>query len=590
MNLGTEAEEQAAGRLKLGGFELDLIAGELLGADGQPAALRKQALNVLLMLGRRSGQVVGKDELMAGVWPHVVVGEGSLAQAIADIRRVLGDADHRLVRNVARRGYRLVPDSAAPPRPESEPASAAAPAAVSSDPGAGAVARRLRDRRAVWGGALALALLMAVGAVWLADGRAPSRWQTPASAARAPLPEQVPALSIVVLPLALEGDARDSEWFADALHGDLIIEVSRLIGSWVIARDTAASYKGKTIDPRQVARELGVRHIVRGTLRHQDGGTQIRLGLALVDGESGVQRWADTFVIERARLQRALGDFAVQLERVLQAELYRATAARRETLSAEQASADDLGMRAFALWFRGVTRDNVTRGLALLERAVAQDPDSVRGWAGIAFMTVNALGNAWVTDRTAAVRRVADAVAHLERLDRDGHYTYQAKTIQLYLKRDVAAMLQMTQAWTERYRHPVAFGAHGAALLFNGRFDEAAQAQELALRLSPRDPFRAEWQYRLAMAHFGAGRYELAHEWGHTAAATNPGLPWPPVQAAALVRLGQLDAARAAMADHLSRHPRFDAAQLAARMPGHDPAIVEARDRLMSALNEAGLR
>ena len=76
-------------RLQLGGFVLDLGSGELLGADDRPASLRRQALAMLLVLGRRAGQVVGKDELMDLVWRHVVVGEGSLTQAVADIRRTL---------------------------------------------------------------------------------------------------------------------------------------------------------------------------------------------------------------------------------------------------------------------------------------------------------------------------------------------------------------------------------------------------------------------------------------------------------------------------------------------------------------------
>jgi DNA-binding winged helix-turn-helix (wHTH) protein len=98
--------------LRLAGFVLDLGAGELRTSDHQVAGLRKQALDVLLVLGARAGQVVSKDELMRSVWRDVVVGEGSLAQAISDVRRVLRDDDHRLVRNVARRGYMLMPDPA----------------------------------------------------------------------------------------------------------------------------------------------------------------------------------------------------------------------------------------------------------------------------------------------------------------------------------------------------------------------------------------------------------------------------------------------------------------------------------------------
>ena len=166
------AQEHAHARsLALGACTLDLAAGELLGADHEPVPLRRQALELLLVLGRRASQVVGKDELMAAVWPDVVVGEGSLTQTIADVRRALGDSEHRLVRNVARRGYRLV----AGPRSD------------------------------------------------------------------------VPPLSLVVLPLVLEGAADDAGWFADALHGDFIIELARLQGALVIARDTAATYAGRAV-------------------------------------------------------------------------------------------------------------------------------------------------------------------------------------------------------------------------------------------------------------------------------------------------------------------------------------------------------
>ena len=244
-------------RLPLGGFVLDLAAGELLRTDRQPAGLRRQALELLLVLGRRAGQVVSKDELMDLVWPDVVVGEGSLTQAIADVRRALGDTEHRLVRNVARRGYMLVPDAAL---------------------------------------------------------------------------DEVPELSIAVMPLDVEGDAEASAWLADALHSDLVSELTHLHDVIVMARETAATYKGKPIDPRQVARELRVRYIVRGSLRYE--GTVIRLNLTLVDGGNGAQLWAESFVIERARLPQALAELAVQIVMVLRPELYRSAVARRGELSA----------------------------------------------------------------------------------------------------------------------------------------------------------------------------------------------------------------------------------------------------------------
>lgn len=597
MNDQASEPAAAAQRLQLGAFVLDLAAGELFTADGERAGLRRQALDLLLLLGRRAGQVVGKDELMQAIWPQVVVGEGSLTQAVADLRRVLGDREHRLVRNVARRGYLLVPGPLpqAPPTPAAQAAAppapapaAAAPAGPGDTPRAGHATAPARLSPAGRLASLALAAVVLAGAGWLASRTAVPAWRSPADLARVPLPREVPTLSIIVLPLAVEGGDEAVGWLADALHGDLVTEVARLQGSLVIARDTAASYKGRTVDPRQVAREMGVRHVVQGRLRQQ--GATVRLGLALVDGETGVQRWAETFETDRAQLANSVADFAVAIERTLAGALWRSTAERRAALAPHEVTADDLAMQGFALWYRGVTRENVAAARALFDRAVAMDPDSPRGWAGVHFTTANLLLNGWSTDRAADLHRAETAATNLERVDRDGSYTYSAKTFLLFVKRDYPAMLRHTAEWCGRYRLPLAFGAHGAALILGGRFDDAVPVIEQALRLGPRDPFRFEWQYRLATAHFGAGRYELAREWSQAAANTNPAAAYPPLHAAALQRLGRADEAQRAFDEHLQRHPGYAAAQVRVRFPGTAPAHAEMRDRLLASLRALGLR
>lgn len=181
-------------------------------------------------------------------------------------------------------------------------------------------------------------------------------------------------------------------------------------------------------------------------------------------------------------------------------------------------------------------------------------------------------------------------MANLERVDRDGSYVYSAKTFMLVQRHDFPAMLQVTTEWVERYRLPLAFGAHGGALTLNGRFDEAVLALERALRLGPRDPFRAEWQYRLAGAHFGAGRYELARDWSQSAANTNARLEWPPIHAAALLQLGQREAAQRAFNEHMKLHPKFTMAQALSKVPGDAPGCVQMRNRLVASRRELGLR
>mgnify|MGYP003478064039 CR=1 FL=1 len=122
------------------------------------------------------------------------------------------------------------------------------------------------------------------------------------------------------------------------------------------------------------------------------------------------------------------------------------------------------------------------------------------------------------------------------------------------------------------------------------RPDEAVVALERALPVSPREPQRAEWQYRLSLAHYIAGRNAQARDWGQTAQRTNPGLTWPPIHAAALHRLGKIDAAQQAFDEHMRRHPAFVASQIKPRLPSDEPAFAEARERLVASLLALGMR
>jgi TolB-like protein len=399
---------------------------------------------------------------------------------------------------------------------------------------------------------------------------------------------QAENMSMVVLPLTVEGESVDSDWFADVLLGDLIAAVSRVQSGIVIARDTAQTYKDKSVDPREVARELNVRYVVRGSLRRE--GARIRLDLALIDGESGRQRWAEKFSFERAQLGQALDDFTVLLARHLSIEVYKSAADRTAAMSVDAVSADDLAMRGVGLWLRGITQENLLEANRLFEQAVARDPNSVRAWGGIAYINSNLLTNGWAPDRAAAIRRIEEASAQLDRLEPDGFYSYQARVIQAFFRKDWAAMLRHGEGWVKHHDNPVAHGAYAIGLILNGRPAEAVPQLERALRLSPRDSIRAEWQFRLSVAHFMLDQFEQSREWGLTAQAANPRAPIPPVHAAAMLRLGKEAEARKAYDEFMARHPTYTAVRVVQRMPDADPRFIEARDRLVASLRELGLK
>ncbi|MCM2251206.1 MAG: winged helix-turn-helix domain-containing protein [Ramlibacter sp.] len=562
---------QASSRLALGSHVLDLAAGELLQADGERTPLRRQALEVLLVLGRRHRQVVTRDELDRLVWPGLVVGEGSLIQAIADIRRVLQDHDHRLVRTVARRGYLLAAQPA--PAPPAGPEAPAPAVTAGATPLAPAVRTGFGRRMAVLAGTAAL---LATAALYLAPG-----WQR-ATAPRAPGP-----FSMVVLPLASEGAAEEGRWFADMLHADLVSQLGQLSGTMVISRETASRFTGPA-QARTIARELKVRYVVTGSVRRQ--GPQVHLRLAMTDGDTGAQAWAQQLVVPRAGLQEALEGISQQLARTLQVQMYRASGAKAQTLPPERLQADDIAMQGWGFYFRGASPDNYKLALERFEAALAKDPDSLRAWGGVeAVMGMSGLLN-WVP-RERALARLHEAVLRLQALDEDDFYTHLAKMFVASLQDDWDALLHTATAAAKRFpSHPAPHAHQAGALAALGMFQECIDASGRALQRGPRDYAVGAFYMYMGTCHFMLGQYRQAAAAARAGHQANPLLPSPPVLLiASMVQLGELDEARTRAADYLQRNPRYRASDFARFLRGRHPSYLTGRDRAIESLRAAGM-
>ncbi|WP_436316577.1 winged helix-turn-helix domain-containing tetratricopeptide repeat protein [Variovorax sp. LjRoot84] len=560
-------DDTAQTRLHLGGFVLDLADGELRRADGQLAGLRRQALAVLLVLGSQAGRVVGKDELMRRVWPGVVVGDDSLAQAIAEIRRVLGDSEHRRVRTVARRGYLLMPDEAAP-GPAPDPVdSAAAPSPASASASASPPARQ----RIVF--AAALLVLAAAIAGFVALGP----WRSTA-------PPAVPLRSLVVLPLDSEAGADEQAWFADALTGDL----TRALTVWrtvsVIGRGTAARYKGRSDDPRAVARELGVRYVVHGRVRRD--GEQVRLEMNLIDGDTGVAQWAEQYQIERAQLAQSVDDIRGGISRTLLVEIGRSVGQRTARMKPEAVEADDLAMQGTSVMLRAVGPDNFTEALRLFEQALAKDPDSVRGLGGVVNVQAMRAIFRWTDDPEAAVRRAEQAQTRLETLDPTSFAALDGRATLTNWRGDWPGLLKLSEVMIAHFPSDHTSHHHRcSALLRLGRFEESVPSCERALRISPRDSRVPIWHGLIGMNRFMQGRYAEAAE---RARLTVGGLPHLPfywlLLAASLERDGQSEEARRVWADFRARHPTFALTQATSMWPATQPDFVAGRDVIVATV------
>lgn len=546
------ADLASAQRLAWPGFLLDLARGELLDAAGQPTELRAQALKVLLVLGEQAGQVVGKDELMRRVWSDVVVTEDSLVQAIGDVRRVLGDAKHERVRTVPRRGYLLVP-----------------PAPVTSG-----VPTPGHPERFGWPAWLGAALLMV--AIGVAVGLAR---QAPPSAPR----------SLAIMPFESDGSTED--WFAAGVASDL----TALLGSWadttVIGRGSTAAYQGKNVDPRVVGRELGVAHLITGRARRD--GEQVRLSVSLVDTSSGRTVWSELRDVPRVELGALIGDVAGGIARTLIVEWGDAVAAAsaRRGLLPQQAQADDLAMQAMAELLRGVSRENWERARQLSEQAVALDPASRRGLAGVTLSNVNLVLWQWSDDPPRDVARAGQALAQLDLIAPDLLITRLAHASMAYTRNDWNGLAAIAEQLVRHHpNEPTAYHHRCGALLRLARFEDAIAACQRAIRISPRDSRVSVWQGLMAFNQFQLGRYADAEQSLRHSTTSNPRVPFYFVMlAAAIAEQGRRDEAARVLQDVMARHPDYRLSTLTGFWVGGDPRFVAGRERIVARAAELGL-
>src|SRR4029077_13716147 len=213
-----------------------------------------------------------------------------------------------------------------------------------------------------------------------------------------------PRLSIVVLPFSnLRGDP-EQDYFVDAVTESLTTDLSRINGSFVIARNSAFSYKGKSIDVRQVGRELNIRYVLEGSV--QRSGDRLRVNVQLVDAKTANHLWAERFDKPVADLFDMQDEIVARLANTLCAQLIEAEARRAER--SLHPDATDLYFQGNACLNKGWTPEYLAQARGFFERALALDPGNIGAMVGMACVD-GAIGSALLTDDRAERLAVAEA-------------------------------------------------------------------------------------------------------------------------------------------------------------------------------------
>jgi adenylate cyclase len=385
-----------------------------------------------------------------------------------------------------------------------------------------------------------------------------------------------PRLSIVVLPFTNLSNDPDQEYFADGITDDLTTDLSRISGSFVIARTTAFAYRGKSIDVKQIGRELGVRYVLEGSVRRT--GDQVRVKVQLIDAESGAHVWADRFETDRANLADAQHEITGRLARSLDLELVKDVGRRIEQEKARDPDARDLVMRGWSWYHRPRSPTAMQEARRSFERALEIDPQSVDAKIGIArVLLVDLVGNfACRSDTSFQIESMRAEQLLREAIETDPSNT-AAHSSMGQLRR---LQNRLTEARIE-FETAISLGAndeftHGQlawTLLFLGQPRAGLAQSERTLRLSPRDPTIWGTYLILGWCQLLLDEVELAIELLIKSRAANP-RPWVTHfgLAAALGLIGDLEGAKAALAESLQLNPEVDSlARFRAYRPWGNP-------------------
>ncbi len=221
-----------------------------------------------------------------------------------------------------------------------------------------------------------------------------------------PGPHSVRRLSIVVLPFANLGGDPEQDYFVDGITESLTTNLSRISGSFVIARNTAFTFKGKAMDVQKLGRELNVRYVLEGSV--QRGGDRLRVNVQLIDVETGNHLWAERFDTPITDLFDMQDEIVSRLANTLDAELIEAEARRAER--SLHPDAIELVFQGRSCWNKGMTAEHMAQARGFFERALTLDPGNIEALVGIAAVDAISAASLIVNDRDA---RLAAAEATL---------------------------------------------------------------------------------------------------------------------------------------------------------------------------------
>jgi len=394
--------------------------------------------------------------------------------------------------------------------------------------------------------------------------------------------------SVVVLPFDnLSGEA-DQSYFADAVVEEITATLSRVKDFFVIARNSAFTYKGRAgIDIRQIGRDLGVRYVVEGSVRRV--GERVRITAQLVETETGSHIWSNKIDGAVADLFDLQDRMAAEVASAIQPSIRRAEVERARKKRPETLASYDLVMRAFPhLWAH--SPDDNREAIAFLTRALQLEPQYGLAAALAAWAHGQQIAYNWTADFTGERSTASQLVetATMNVADDPTALTALASAMMMLGGNVAQAAAFADRALHLDPNHAWAWMRRGWGHVYLGNPDEGLAAFERSARLSPMDPFGFNVHLGMGLANFASGRPQRAIEWAQRAMAERPGLTWPNRDLAVyFAHQGDLASANDALGRFQRHHPHVTLAGVGDGLRFMYPSLLA---RYLQGLQLAGLR
>lgn len=478
--------------LRIGDWCVNAAANELT-RDGEIVRIEPKAMEVLLFLADRAGQVVSREDLLAALWLGAVVGDDALTQAVIKLRKALGDTARspRYIETISKRGYRLnarverlataqtaKQTQAVEPAYEQEPISATNPIQDT--------ARSVPRVTRITVPLVVLMLLCAGGAAIFALLEHRARDSIEALTLDDTAERWTALPTIALTPFETVGGDGSESYLARGMTADLMTDLSQLSGLRVVS-----ALKFAHLDPggkgSQVSAKPAARYWLSGTVQRQP--ESLRINVRLIDAESGRQLWAERHdhpFRDLIAVQEGIVNRLLQVLPVKVSEAERQRIARRYTSSVE---AYDFYLRGKAAFLARQSHENQT-ARQMYQHAIDLDPAFARAYAGLALTHADEYRNQWVADGQVSLARALRLAETALRIDPDLAEVYGVlayiRAVRLDYKEAINLLkraVAIDRSYADAYAYMGAFHTH------MGQPEKAIPLVRFAMRLNPSGSF-----------------------------------------------------------------------------------------------------